>query len=71
MPINILFSLCRCASPVLPSLSFPGVPVQDYSCAGSLGDDFDGNQEGPGGRVFGDLLWAKNSLIGRIDHLEE
>ena len=56
---------------MLPSISFPGVPVQDYSCTGSLGDDFDGNQEGPGGRVFGDLLWAKNSLIGRIDHLEE
>ena len=32
--------------PALPSLSSPGVPEQECSCPGPLGDDFDGNQGG-------------------------
>ena len=38
----------RATNPALPSLSSPGVPEQECSCPGPLGDDFDGNQ---GGRV--------------------
>ena len=48
--LSLIFSITAGGSPVrvalsvLPSLSFPGVSVQEDSCTGSLGDDFGGNQ---------------------------
>ena len=50
--LSLIFSITAGGSPVrvalsvLPSLSFPGVSVQEDSCTGSLGDDFGGNQGG-------------------------